>query len=206
MGTVAILHWKFTGGPMGIAGKIHRCLFWREVREVDRSRDAMESHPLAFEVAALEETLSAFEEQLDEAQLEDLKIQILEKRAELEAASEGREEAAPGPSPSVSKDVIFLFCVALGGLLSSLADGKFHLGIELDPAYLRLVASGSLGYLTLFLGGICVGVGTRMAGGCTTGHGLCGVARLQKGSLVATATFFGVGIVLSWWLAQGVAL
>lgn len=40
--------------------------------------------------------------------------------------------------------------------------------------------------------GLLVGVGTRMANGCTSGHGVCGIARLSPRSLIATATFMGV--------------
>ena len=46
----------------------------------------------------------------------------------------------------------------------------------------------------LALGGLLVGFGTRMSGGCTSGHGLCGTSRLQPGSLLATVAFFGAGI------------
>lgn len=46
----------------------------------------------------------------------------------------------------------------------------------------------------LAVSGVLVGLGTRMANGCTSGHGLCGVARLSKRSLIATATFFAVGV------------
>jgi uncharacterized protein len=42
-------------------------------------------------------------------------------------------------------------------------------------------------------GGILVGVGTRLGNGCTSGHGLCGVARLSKRSLVATLVFTSAG-------------
>lgn len=42
---------------------------------------------------------------------------------------------------------------------------------------------------TLALAGVLVGVGTRLGGGCTSGHGVCGVSRLSVRSLVATATF-----------------
>jgi uncharacterized membrane protein YedE/YeeE len=49
-------------------------------------------------------------------------------------------------------------------------------------------------------GGVLVGFGTRMAAGCTSGHGLCGVSRFQKGSMLSTAAFFGMGIVVSFGL------
>lgn len=43
--------------------------------------------------------------------------------------------------------------------------------------------------------GLLVGLGTRLANGCTSGHGVCGMSRLSKRSFVATAVFFGVGVI-----------
>jgi len=45
----------------------------------------------------------------------------------------------------------------------------------------------------LAVAGVLVGFGTQMAGGCTSGHGVCGVSRLSPRSIVATATFMAVG-------------
>lgn len=47
---------------------------------------------------------------------------------------------------------------------------------------------------TIVAGGVAVGFGTRLGGGCTSGHGVCGVSRLSKRSLVAVATFIVTGI------------
>ncbi|MFB6251688.1 MAG: YeeE/YedE family protein [Halobellus sp.] len=47
----------------------------------------------------------------------------------------------------------------------------------------------------LFLGGILVGIGTRIGKGCTSGHGVCGVGSASKTSLVGVATFLLVAIV-----------
>ena len=44
-------------------------------------------------------------------------------------------------------------------------------------------------------GGLLVGFGTRLGSGCTSGHGLCGMARLSGRSVAATATFFGVAML-----------
>ncbi|MGH7897855.1 MAG: YeeE/YedE family protein, partial [Candidatus Binatia bacterium] len=41
--------------------------------------------------------------------------------------------------------------------------------------------------------GLLVGFGTRLGNGCTSGHGVCGIARLSRRSLVATATFMAAG-------------
>jgi uncharacterized membrane protein YedE/YeeE len=45
----------------------------------------------------------------------------------------------------------------------------------------------------LVIAGLLVGFGTRLANGCTSGHGVCGIARLSPRSLAATATFMAVG-------------
>lgn len=46
----------------------------------------------------------------------------------------------------------------------------------------------------LVLAGLLVGFGTRLGSGCTSGHGVCGVSRLSRRSVVATATFMAAGI------------
>jgi len=48
---------------------------------------------------------------------------------------------------------------------------------------------------TLILAGLLVGLGTRYAGGCTSGHGVCGLSRLSPRSLAATAVFIGAGML-----------
>lgn len=50
------------------------------------------------------------------------------------------------------------------------------------------------GWGWLVAGGFVVGVGTRLGGGCTSGHGVCGMSRFSKRSIVATLTFLVAGI------------
>lgn len=47
----------------------------------------------------------------------------------------------------------------------------------------------------LVAAGLLVGFGTRLANGCTSGHGVCGLARLSPRSLAATATFMAAGFL-----------
>ena len=47
----------------------------------------------------------------------------------------------------------------------------------------------------LILGGVCVGFGTRMGQGCTSGHGVCGLARLSPRSFIAMISFFISAII-----------
>ena len=51
------------------------------------------------------------------------------------------------------------------------------------------------GYPTLIVAGLLVGIGTRYAAGCTSGHGVCGISRLSPRSLTATAAFMLAGFV-----------
>lgn len=56
------------------------------------------------------------------------------------------------------------------------------------------------GFTCVVAGGFLVGFGTAWAGGCTSGHGLTGVADLQKPSFLALLAFFAGGIAATWLL------
>ena len=47
----------------------------------------------------------------------------------------------------------------------------------------------------LVIAGLLVGFGTRLGSGCTSGHGVCGIARLSPRSIVATVVFLGTGMM-----------
>jgi hypothetical protein len=53
----------------------------------------------------------------------------------------------------------------------------------------RPVLEAPFGIAVMAMGGLVVGVGAGLANGCTSGHGVCGLARLSKRSMAATATF-----------------
>jgi uncharacterized membrane protein YedE/YeeE len=56
--------------------------------------------------------------------------------------------------------------------------------------------------LAYLLGGFLVGFGTKLSNGCTSGHGICGLARFSKRSFSAVATFMGTGILTTLALAS----
>jgi uncharacterized protein len=58
----------------------------------------------------------------------------------------------------------------------------------------------------LVIAGLLTGYGTARANGCTSGHGVCGVARLSRRSLVATATFLVVAIITTYVVRHGVGV
>jgi uncharacterized membrane protein YedE/YeeE len=51
------------------------------------------------------------------------------------------------------------------------------------------------GFFTVVGAGLLVGIGTRYASGCTSGHGVCGLSRMSPRSMVATLSFMGAGFV-----------
>jgi hypothetical protein len=71
----------------------------------------------------------------------------------------------------------------------------------------RAVAAPDMpGWAAVVAGGVLVGFGTRLAGGCTSGHGICGMARLSPRSLAATVTFMvtaAIVVALSRHIAGG---
>jgi uncharacterized membrane protein YedE/YeeE len=79
--------------------------------------------------------------------------------------------------------VVFVVGLLLGAFIYMLATG--------GAITMRMQASVPV----LVVAGLLVGFGTRLGSGCTSGHGLCGMARLSKRSIVATAVFFGVAML-----------
>ena len=77
----------------------------------------------------------------------------------------------------------------------------FIVGLLLGPFIYILVTGGALllemqaSVPVLVVAGLLVGFGTRLGSGCTSGHGVCGIARLSKRSIVATAVFFVVAML-----------
>jgi uncharacterized membrane protein YedE/YeeE len=76
----------------------------------------------------------------------------------------------------------------------------FLAGLGLAGALALLLAPEAIGRSpyglpVLALGGLLVGLGTRLGDGCTSGHGVCGVSRLSARSIVATGTFIATGVV-----------
>jgi uncharacterized membrane protein YedE/YeeE len=51
-------------------------------------------------------------------------------------------------------------------------------------------------YVTIAVAGLLVGFGTRLGSGCTSGHGICGIARISRRSIVATCVFMAAALVV----------
>jgi len=93
-----------------------------------------------------------------------------------------------GLLPPKVGDTIWRIAFLLG---FAAAPTVFH---ALVPAQYIVAPSIDATELMVVVAGLLVGVGTRYASGCTSGHGVCGLSRLSPRSLVATASFMGAGI------------
>lgn len=187
LSAITIGFWLWMGRPLGVSACWTRLVTARQDARLREGERAVAASPDAFLAAMLAAT-----------------------RAEFGAAAVA-ETPLPqpaGPTPSLEQrapwtaHLTFLLCLAVGGLLGALSRGSFELRATLGPEFERLFGSGWRGLLTLLAGGVLVGFGTRMCGGCSSGHGLSGCSRLQPGSLVATAAFFGGGVAAALLLAR----
>ena len=94
----------------------------------------------------------------------------------------------------------------LGGALSSRGEERrwrvlFLVGLLLATLLYQFISSSPITIETqaspgfLVVAGLLVGFGTRLGSGCTSGHGICGIARFSKRSFAATATFMLFGFI-----------
>ncbi len=94
----------------------------------------------------------------------------------------------------------------LGGALSSRGEERrwrvlFLAGLLLATLLYQFISSSPITIETqaspgfLVVAGLLVGFGTRLGSGCTSGHGICGIARFSKRSFAATATFMLFGFI-----------
>lgn len=82
------------------------------------------------------------------------------------------------------------------GLIIGVAFYKWLLPSFVDSSYLHSLAPRTgMPVMLILAAGFLVGLGTAMGNGCTSGHGVCGLARLSHRSLYATLTFLGTGMV-----------
>ena len=97
--------------------------------------------------------------------------------------------------------------MGISGILGGLVDGSgrgtwaeraaFIAGLVAVPAVLGLAAGAEThltpDWLLIIAGGLLVGLGTRLANGCTSGHGVCGISRLSLRGIVATVFYVLAG-------------
>lgn len=101
----------------------------------------------------------------------------------------------------------------ISGIISNIATGTsqqrlersaFVAGLVLGPLLVALITGNRAQIIVdaslpiLVMAGLLVGFGSSLGSGCTSGHGICGLARFSPRSLVATLAFMGSGIVTTY--------
>lgn len=89
----------------------------------------------------------------------------------------------------------FLLGIFLGGLLASLSTGAWAQPTHFGTLYTALMPQSDAGRVLWWLfGGVLIGMGSRLAGGCTSGHTINGVAMGSPASIVASIFFFAAAV------------
>src|SRR5262249_44205203 len=130
------------------------------------AREAALADPAALEAAMRAATLEEFGE-----------------AATSEASGKAASEREPmrGLLPWTTH-LTFLLMMGVDSLIAALLRDGFHPTFTLGEAHAQVFGSGPAAIAILLGAGIMVGFGTRMAGGCSSGHGLSDCSRLQPGS------------------------
>lgn len=106
-----------------------------------------------------------------------------------------------GEEPGPTWRVWFLPGIAIGGALSALAADAWQPTLSYGAFTASFGAILGTGGAVLFAAGVLIGYGARLGGGCTSGHGMCGMAFGSPASIVCTVTFMGAAIAVAHLLA-----
>ncbi|KAB1915713.1 YeeE/YedE family protein [Micromonospora sp. AMSO31t] len=190
-----------TDRSFGVSGAWDRVLHWRAERRVERVNEQFADERVLVEALA-----AAAADQFGAGSAAPAAHPASHGDARA-PRQDGRPPASPSsslasrlPAPLVSQ-VALLLSIFVGGWIAAVTAGRFRLRLDMGDAFGQIVTDKPIAMIgALFVGGVLVGFGTRLAGGCSSGHGLNGCGRLQPVSIVATAVFFGTGVLVSFLL------
>jgi|GEM_PF-477328 uncharacterized membrane protein YedE/YeeE len=188
LGLITVSFWLAVKTTLGVSSSFDRIINWREDRDLAKVAAVMEETPTGvLESAMMAATMEQFGDDIpDDVMLDE------GGAATMSMPMSSTSVRVPWPA-----HVTFLVATAVGGFLSAFASGSFDVQMTMGSTFERYFGNGVLMWAVLLVGGFLIGFGTRMGGGCTSGHGLSGCSRLQPGSLLGTASFFGTAIAVS---------
>jgi uncharacterized membrane protein YedE/YeeE len=198
LGSITVGYTLCSGRALGVSGAWNRVSAWRQERQLERMDAAFA------DVGQLQEALAAATtQQFGSAPLQ-YGLGATPPAAAFDAGAHRRPQASSlaerRPMPLVCYATL-LISIFVGGLIGSITSGHFAVRADMGAGFSTIVTGNPIDMiLFLFTGGMLVGFGTRMAGGCSSGHGLSGCSRMQPASILATAVFFGTAVVVSWLL------
>ena len=185
LAAISVGFWLTLGVPLGASSSWDRVVSWRRYRQAEAAdRKIARADQTVLTDALLAETLRQFGPAV---------------AAQLRG---GAATTAPTSTPKPARlpwaaHVTFMLSLVLGGVIAAVSTDTLAVKLSLEDLAGRRVGDGWSSAAMLVAGGVLVGFGARMAGGCSSGHGLTGCAWLQPGSLLATASFFTSAVVLT---------
>lgn len=196
LGGITVTFRILLGRPLGVSGSWARIAQWKESKKQETAAKMLANNSHATASALMAQTLAQFGETLLDEQ---------NKNDESTASPNGTQ--APAQYIPVIADVAFLLSMFIGSILVALASGDFHIQYHLSELHTKINGNSQIhAWITLFVGGVLVGVGTQMAAGCSSGHGLSGCAQLSLASFKATVTFFGTAVLVSLFAKMALGL
>lgn len=187
LGLVTVGFWYVNRVTLGVSSSWDRIVSWREDLKLAEADRLMRSTPVDDLAAALmAETVAEFGDEIPDS-----------LKSDLSSGAQSGAQPVRVERTRWTVHVTFLVTLMTGGFLGYAPTGDWQVRTDMGPEFVKYFGSGPEAMFVLFVGGLLVGFGTRLGGGCTSGHALSGCSRLQTGSLVGTASFFGTAIIVS---------
>jgi hypothetical protein len=175
--------------PLGVSGCWARVVMHQNDSALKEDK-TFRDNPLLLKDALMAATIEEFGRQAV--------IDFLEQRKGKPVGYKQFEKVTATVHSAWTAHMTFLLMLIVGGFVASYFNGHFAIRSDLGALHTSLFGAGISYWITLMIGGAMVGFGTQMAGGCSSGHGLCGCSRFVPASLIATAVFFTTGILVSF--------
>jgi len=177
--------------PLGVSGSWARIVMWKNDKIIQEAEAPFRNNPKMLKDALMAATIKEFGQK-------EVMEYIESRHKHVDAnVSPGPVASMPAYRTPWTAHLLFLTMLVLGGLIGAAIKGDIQIQTNLGPVHTSLFGQGMGALMMLFFGGLMVGFGTQMAGGCTSGHGLSGVSRLVPASIIATLVFFGSAILFS---------
>ena len=185
---VCLAYFLLVGRLLGVSGSWAKVVGWRDNRMLQQASQEFASNQEDMSSALMAETLAQFGEDA----LQEFQSQPAPTEPPTKVEIKNLESSTPWTA-----HLTFLLCMFVGAFATAVLSGQFELRYDLSAVHSRIFGDTWEVWLALLFGGMMVGFGTQMAGGCTSGHGLSGCARLIPASLLATLVFMVSAVFLS---------
>lgn len=191
LGLFAVIFSLLTGKPLGVSGSWLSIARRKDDAILKASAEVLEGNQDDIKDDLMAMTMAEFGE--------DIVTETPKRR-------KGEPDADPENETKLQQDytpwtvhALFLVTMFLGSYIATITvTGEFSISLHLSDMHAKIFENTGEAWLALLFGGMMVGFGTQMAGGCTSGHGLSGCAQLIPASLFSTLIFFGSATALTF--------